>query len=88
MKFCKDCVHYVEPSGIYGPWCKGPHVPHSVVFGNRLMALPEARYSGGEGLDRSVAKCGELEANHFQEVERITFWQLVKLKMSFHQRTP
>lgn len=66
MKFCKDCKHFLPPVRYLPPLCQGPHVRLSVVTGERRMSLPEARYSGGQGLDPEQRPCGETEANHWE----------------------
>lgn len=67
MKFCKDCVHYHDYKAGFRPWCSGPHIAIDIVSGERNMSLPEARYSGGHGLERGVQPCGESQANHYKE---------------------
>lgn len=69
-KFCKDCKWFKYPSryeAVQG-WCTGPHVAVSIVTGERLMSLPGARYSGGDGLAFRAKPCRE-EGNHWEPVD-------------------
>lgn len=67
-KYCVDCVFYRGGSNLYS-FCSGPHVPTNVGTGEKLMRLPNARLSGGEGLLRDVGPCGEKEARHWQPLK-------------------
>jgi hypothetical protein len=69
MKLCKDCKWFLPAFARFTAQCTGPHVAMDVVYGKRVMRLPEARYSGGDGLESGAKPCGEQEAFHFERAE-------------------